>query len=171
MGRYPMGNKVIVTRAPRLNLVSKESYYLSCKGYAIEADGTATVVDSNGNAFYIEPRRQHIHLWGDYGLIYPMETLEDVAKWVSGGRKLEDLQGDSKSEWVPFSSLGYNDLFEIPYGGNGLFMKLGHCYEFCGITYRMTKIGSPDNFRFDDSSALVWPVRFDLGDTITITAG
>jgi hypothetical protein len=166
-----MGNIVIVTRAPRLKLIVWDD--MPDQSLYVNNVGHASVKTIGGRSVSIEHRIANVltdWMWHK-DLFYVFPDFETLAKWVCGGRKLEDLQGDSKSEWVPFSSLGYNDLFEIPGGGNGLFMKLGHCYEFCRITYRMTKIGSPDDCRFDDSSALVWPVRFDLGDTITITAG
>lgn len=160
-----MKNKVTVTRANRLNLVKYKDYAVlsNVSKYLIEADGTVAVVNNEGNAIYIEARRMHSHLWGTYDMVYPMDNFEDVAKWVANGRKLEDLQGDTKNEWEQLRTLELGDFF----------MEAGKTYQIqnFGLAKDCTTI---ECWCLDDSSMvefnnerLAWPVRFDLGDTIT----
>ena len=176
-----MKNKVTVTRANRLNLVKYKDYAVlsNVSKYLIEADGTVAVVNNEGNAIYIEARRMYSHLWGTYDMVYPMDNFEDVAKWVANGRKLEDLQGDTKSEFVSASELNAAQIATvIDNKGFGRF-KWGDVIMAVtgpdkpspgGITSLVDGDSCPytqNSFLTGIENIMVWPVRFDLGDTIT----
>ena len=160
-----MKNKVTVSRAPRL----RKCIYtqINVGGYYL-----ADILDSSIDEYGIFPRWEdsvcpHFTLPYKVALetdeVIPFDSFDDMCKWVANGRKLEDLQGDTKNEWEQLRTLELGDFF----------MEAGKTYQIqnFGLAKDCTTI---ECWCLDDSSMvefnnerLAWPVRFDLGDTIT----
>jgi len=157
-----MKNKVTVSRAPRLNLVKCVDYILpsNASKYLIEADGTAAVINPDGNAIYIENRKMQGHLWSSYDMVYPMDSFEQVCKWVANGKRLEDLCSHAQ-EMIPFCDLE-----------PGSYATVVHDKDYDGET--VFAHPHPRGFTLVETSCectftshtKVWPLR--AGDTITI---
>lgn len=157
-----MSIKVTVTRAPRLKLVP--SYEIPIFHFDLAADGRVTYQFQAGEFAVIDTGKDGASHWPDTTLFHDLGDSEAFAKWVVGGRKLEDLQGDGKDEWALFEDLPAFTLFT-----NGrddrVFSKLGHPYSKSDVEYAALRIGSSDNHGF--AGIKVWPLG--AGDTITIT--
>jgi len=94
-----------------------------------------------------------------------MRTTPAAAAWVSNGRKLEDLQGDCKDEWVSIQDVAHGHYATIVSCKNGLENNIGD------IIHRVRGgFAHGSYYWLDDPSydMMVWPIRTDLGDTITI---
>ena len=167
-----MGNQITVYRAPRLKLVNEKdlktgSYYLDMSNGGIyrktmNGDFNIGLQDSDWDPSPYKEFDAHV-----------FESAEAMCKWVAGGRKLEDLQGDSKSEWIPAHELKSGQFSTIaePFGclttGTPMLMTSSENYPLVhletGGTWSVKSVG------VINIPIMVWPIRFDLGDTITIT--
>jgi len=96
---------------------------------------------------------------------HEFDSPDDMCKWVAGGRKLEDLQGDAKREWEELHTLGIGDFFTeegVVYMVQNFGLGSGQT-----TTVEAWRFDSMDCVEFNNAR-MVWPIRFDLGDTITI---
>lgn len=177
--------KIVVTRAPRLKLVNVYAHKESMKdkvGYWITADGNTVMVNDTGESSQMEVSKFHSLLWESspaglkYDLVYPMDSYEDLCRWVANGRKLEDLQGDCKSEWIPVKDLKVGEIATIE--------NNNECAAYLWLTIQRSVDGEPSRggkltilsnggqltvTQFpEEAGYFVWPIRTDLGDTITI---
>lgn len=90
--------------------------------------------------------------------------FDAMCKWVANGRKLEDLQGDTASEYIEFHKVPIGEMFT--------YFGLGGCALKSDYERAINMNGKIGNVIMDmEKYGLVWPVRFDLGDTITIKGG
>jgi len=155
-----MKNKVTVSRAPRLNLVSPSS----CHGttFLVNTEDKAIWVRSNGGMLCLDSDSGEIltnRQW--HSRFIAFENADAMCKWVAGGRHIEDMQVYNPNEWVKFPEIPIGTIFS--YGG-GTITAIKSDY---GMSVKLD--GDIGNVMLSiDKLALVWPVRFDLGDTITI---
>lgn len=157
-----MGNIVKVSRAPRVRKVKfqelkRGEFYLQDHRpdmYVLcEKDSPARWVHTPFSLPY------DIEL-GENEVI-PFESFEAMCKWVAGGRKLEDLQGDAKDEWVYVTDLAKNQFAEI-------VGESGFKYEH-GDIIQKAKSGMMNLTKsryIHTVESLVWPLG--PGDSITI---
>jgi hypothetical protein len=161
-----MKNKVTVTRAPRLKSVPLKEIP---DGTICLSSGGITVNDQLQAFVALKTGHGLIHISGMIPLDFHLpvdghvtfDSFDAMCKWVANGKRLEDLQVDSGNEWVKFPEIPIGTIFS--YGGGtiaaiksdyGMSVKLDG--DFGSVLLSIDKL------------ARVWPVRFDLGDTITI---
>ena len=177
-----MGNAIVVTRAPRFKKLPPmhERQVPSAPWYRINNQGRIFLAQHGGvnstSLTCIDNRLPNCgKLWEDKASFYETESFDEIAKWVAGGRRLEDLQGDSSSEWVLPADLPQNAFAEV--------VKWPMCEAMVGHVVRMVPglfisltSGGYQQGDAGYASILVsqdikfWPLNADLGDTITITA-
>lgn len=164
-------NEVIVTRAPRLNLIkeastSNGSYFFNpCNGEVCTNDEGVCVVIHEFQNF-----QNHSF---EEDMVHVFESFEAMCKWVANGRKLEDLQDGGRNEWIhplDMESCQYAEVVEdagTPGWKGHVLLRINDVW---------TKIDSPDYLwsrgeflKPDDSygDIMVWPLK--PGDSITIT--
>lgn len=167
-----MRNEIVVTRASRIRTCTSMKlkdggFYLQCTSkpdnrYAIfcrEGILARTIHGSFVLSYDIE--------LGDHDIV-PFESFEAMCKWVAGGRKLEDLAGAGKDEWIPAS--------QLPVGSFGEVMEMwgnrnpGDVVQNTGIgDYMLYDLGSmqSNSAANKNGDMIVWPLKD--GDSITIT--
>jgi len=161
-----MKNKVTVSRAPRLNLVPMVS--IQCGTYCCDPRNGEIYYTQNNSFVRIEMSGLFglaTHYWVDAGdcftkmMVHTFGSFDDVCKWVANGRKLEDLQGDTKSEWVSFLTIPIGTIFS--YRASAIVAMKSDYQRAVNMD---CNIG---NVLMDmEKAGLVWPIG--AGDTITI---
>jgi hypothetical protein len=172
-----MGMNITVTREPRLNLqyikdVEPHKYcWNPCGGQMIRT------VPVGYYEILFETQTFEDHAFHE-DFVHVFQDFEAMCKWVAGGRKLEDLQGDGKDEWIPALAMQagsqavvVHDPDDAKFVGVPLLCcnRLGSGANLNWI--RMdTWVAYPDSeLVCKDSSQqiMVWPLK--PGDSITIT--
>ncbi len=172
------GMKIVVTRAPRIRKANyadlpADSYYLGNAGndklHLVMKDVPSRRVDN--------PFTLPYDLNLEANEVIPFDSFDHMCRWVSMGRKLEDLEGDAKEE--------FKTLAEIPAGiickvidnkGFGRF-KWGDVVMVSKEAKGVMSLVDGDSCPFADlngnltgiENILAWPIDTELGDTITIT--
>jgi hypothetical protein len=164
-----MGNemKVVVARAPRIR---KTAYIDIPRGdYFLKRDnpdlGTYIICEKDPLTRWIDkPFKLPYDIELEKNEVVPFGSFEDMCKWVAGGRKLEDLQGDSKSEWDQLCTLGLGSLFTEA-GKTYQIQNFGLANDVTTVEAWCLETRTMVEFSND---RMVWPLI--AGDTITITA-
>jgi len=163
-----MKNKVTVTRAERINFVPffdvKYGHYYLNKASSHCGNGWWTIClrSDMGPSFKLEPSfaleiqaREESKQGG--GTVISLGNLTEMCKWVANGRKLEDLQSDTKSECRSAEMLEYGKIFSCKYSDTpAYYVKIDESH------FLDLETGEIEELRL----ANVWPLR--AGDTITI---
>lgn len=150
--------KVTVTRAPRFSLVKwselSEGTYFLTELHQIMMKGRTTSPNFTIDA----SKRDDINrLWDDGAMCYAFDSFEAMCKWVDAGRNPADLQSDLESEYMPLANVSPCNYFThdeslFLHTATGESMQMAYAPHYC---------------RFSPT-IMVWPIRFDLGDKITI---
>ena len=161
-----MGNIVKVSRAPRVRKVKfqevkRGDFYLQDHRpdmYVLcEKDSPARWVHTPFSLPYV------IELGSNE--VIPFESFEAMCKWVAGGRKLEDLQGDAKDEWVDVKSLPLGSIAEVV-----IDSQIPHSKwvkkTFIRTVDNVTVLETGEQMKGLDLPFMVWPLG--PGDSITI---
>ena len=159
-----MGNIVKVSRAPRVRKVKfqevkKGEFYL--RDYRpdmyvlCEKDSPARRVHTSFSLPY------DIEL-GENEVI-PFESFEAMCKWGAGGRKLEDLQGDAKDEWIPATDMKAGDIAEVV-NNTGVVQCIDYSNDSLRPRLMWVSLAGPEQWAEKNFS--VWPLG--PGDSITI---
>ena len=153
-----MKNRVTVTRAPRLNLVSPASCY-----------GTKLLVNTEDMAIWVHSNDGMLCLDSDSGELLKnvqwhskfvvLENAEAMCKWVAGGRRLEDLPSDDGQ--CLFSDLEFGELFLIFNGCGAIGMKTDDC--------KFVEVGTCGGATEHPCNSTTIVTRLNIGDTIEIT--
>ena len=155
--------KVVVTRAPR---IKKCSF-----GSVPEGDYFLADEINSRDACRIYEKHSPARCVGEtfklpYGIdlgkneVIPLGSFDDMCKWVAGGRKLEDLQGDL--EISRFSDLELGELFPIWNGCGAIGMKMSDS--------NFIEVGTDGGATVHACNPLSRIHRIGGGGTITITA-
>lgn len=152
--------KVVVTRAPRIkkmlrNLVAYETYVIS--NGILEGEYLIEVLHRPARAIGRISLPYNLNLLA-YEVI-PFDSFEDMCKWVAGGKKMEDLQGDSESEWTTSSDVPIGTIFSCKFTDCELFYA-----KVSELGFLDLETGEVSDIFVDN----IWPLG--AGDTITITA-
>ena len=149
-----MGNIVTVSRAPRLKFVCPNyaGFYVNTIDMKIWCNTDRGMVCLDNTSFSLP---YDIEL-GENEVI-PFESFEAMCKWVAGGRKLEDLQGDAKDEWVAFEDIPIGTVFTRINSFDTSFIKTWDD--------KAVELPTGDDHSFPDGTK-VWPLG--PGDSITI---
>lgn len=163
--------KVVVTRAPRMDLTPYN--HAKAGDICVAANGNIGV--KHYNEFIFLRKTEGSCMWAD-GLVFIFADFDEAAKWVANGRKLEDLQGDAKDEFMTltdlptgiyakvidnkgFGAFKWGDIVMIDKNAKGVFSLVdGDSAHF------YTGGGSPTGL----GEIIVWPVNPALGDRIEI---
>lgn len=164
------GMKIVVSRAPRVKTtrdIPNGSDYMNSMGSIFRkmASGGDVVIDL--------AKGRCPQLWDGAGF-YVFEDFDDVAKWVVAGRKLEDLGGNGKDEWVGSGRLERGKYYTLMGGDPSLRDKIvGHAFFFqVGLVndFPVLDLSSGIGYRQDAlTDCMFWPIDLERGDTITIT--
>ena len=148
-----MGNIVKVSRAPRLKFVcpNHAGFYVDVVDMRIWCNTDRGMVCLDNESFRIKEGYDWHHKF------VRLELLGDVIKWVAGGRKLEDLQGDVKDEWVAFEDIPIGTVFTRINSFDTSFIKTWDD--------KAVELPTGDDHSFPDGTK-VWPLG--PGDSITI---
>ena len=169
-------SNIVVTRASRLKTCCPHEMVVG-KFYLRQV---AISIGQKSETFYAVTTKHALLETGETALdididcdqVIEIGDFTAMCRWVANGRKLEDLQGDSKSEYVGADRLERGKYYTLVSGDSSLRDKIiGHVFFFkkaeCSA-YPVLNLTKGVGYRQDAlTDCLFWPLG--AGDTITIT--
>lgn len=175
-----MVNEIVVTRAPRLKLTDERA--VPKGGFYLDMSNGCLYQVMNGQMKHEQigdpPTEWKAGKFREYAA-YHFESFRAMCKWVSNGRKLEDLQGDASSEWIRIKDMKTGEFAVVvsdPDDAAFIGIAIHKRDSFGNIPPTWTRLDTSVQYpagelvtRSNDH-IMVWPLNAELGDSITITA-
>lgn len=172
-----MNNEITVTRACRIRTtlygsIDTGSFYITNPADApsrwmICHKGPYGDVQNHQVGDYFDLPYQ-IDLRQSFVVVF--DSFDAMCRWVSNGRKLEDLQSDGKDEWIPALDMALGTYAEVvkPFGDlvkwDVVFRRNDDNFPILKVS---TGFGYAGRTLGEESKLMVWPLG--PGDSITIT--